>query len=665
MELKLDPIDNSPESPAPMAGGMPPQQIQSAQPIPPTPPTVPVSPVAAAMPEAMAPPAVPNPSQIHADGVTPTGQGAMPATGSPAPLPTLPVPPAASGQQGVMVGGGFAPDPGAPVSFSDTPAAGVAPGGAAPRRFSPKLLIGGLAALVVIGGGLAYYFGYYMNPSVIYSQSLSNTGKGYDKLINYVDAQSQLKNQSYTGSGNISYDSSSFSADGKMTVRGDDNNGELTLDIGADGSRYTADVRAIKSSGTAPDLYVKATGLQGLGALFGLPEDDSAISSIDGAWIFIDHTLLQTQLSSALGASSTKSPTRADILDEAKAFGKVNQQYLFSSNKDKAVMKVVKQYGSETVSGHKTYHYQVAVQKDNVKKYIGAQADALKASKLGAWLKQNHYDETVASTFDELKSEADSIKSTETADVWMDTGHRMIYKVRFSADKNAAKNYAEVGLDYKGGDSFPFFFGGANDNDGLTENFLLVGTLNTKTNAADLKFNLKDDFDGDTSTFKLNFSLQPSSKPVKVEKPSGAKPLNDVLQAFGVDPLGSGTATPGISGGSTQSRAQDSKRRADVGVIQTQVEAFFSENGYYPSLTDLNSPSWLKTNMKSLDVTALVDPSAPAGSKLVSVPAAHAYAYQVTNEKGLSCEADDTACVIYTLTATMSDGTTYKKENLD
>src|SRR4051812_16253834 len=58
-----------------------------------------------------------------------------------------------------------------------------------------------------------------------------------------------------------------------------------------------------------------------------------------------------------------------------------------------------------------------------------------------------------------------------------------------------------------------------------------------------------------------------------------------------------------------QQKARNSQRQTDVQSLQTQMEAFFSQNGYYPSRTDLNTGSWLSTNMKSLDVQALVDPS--------------------------------------------------------
>lgn len=119
-----------------------------------------------------------------------------------------------------------------------------------------------------------------------------------------------------------------------------------------------------------------------------------------------------------------------------------------------------------------------------------------------------------------------------------------------------------------------------------------------------------------------------------------------------------------------QAKARNSKRSSDVATIQTQLEAFFQNSGYYPSLADMNSSSWLASNMKSLDTGALVDPSNPTQSKtLVASPAAKSYSYDVTDSSGASCESTDTNCAKYTLTATyegtVNGASTVSKSNLD
>ena len=57
-----------------------------------------------------------------------------------------------------------------------------------------------------------------------------------------------------------------------------------------------------------------------------------------------------------------------------------------------------------------------------------------------------------------------------------------------------------------------------------------------------------------------------------------------------------------------QQKARNSKRQADLTSLQTQLEAFVNDKGYYPSLTDMNSASWRASNMKGLDNAAIKDP---------------------------------------------------------
>lgn len=130
-----------------------------------------------------------------------------------------------------------------------------------------------------------------------------------------------------------------------------------------------------------------------------------------------------------------------------------------------------------------------------------------------------------------------------------------------------------------------------------------------------------------------------------------------------------------------QAKARNSKRQTDIQAIQTQLEAFFSQNGYYPSWGDMtqganatgNDPAtWVASNMKSLDQDALTDPSNPNGSRyLQKTPTAKFYSYEVSTSgsPGTSCESDHTTCAQYTLTAeyegTVNNKTSYSKSNLD
>lgn len=105
-----------------------------------------------------------------------------------------------------------------------------------------------------------------------------------------------------------------------------------------------------------------------------------------------------------------------------------------------------------------------------------------------------------------------------------------------------------------------------------------------------------------------------------------------------------------------QQKARDTERETDIKALHSQLEAFWAQKGYYPSLTDMNdrtaSTGFVAVNMKGLDPGAFKDPKATANA-LITTPGATGYAYAVSTTAGGSCEADDTTCAKYTLTATL------------
>ncbi|MDB5185061.1 MAG: ral secretion pathway protein [Candidatus Saccharibacteria bacterium] len=124
-----------------------------------------------------------------------------------------------------------------------------------------------------------------------------------------------------------------------------------------------------------------------------------------------------------------------------------------------------------------------------------------------------------------------------------------------------------------------------------------------------------------------------------------------------------------------QSKGRNTKRTTDIGAIQQKLEAYYAENGNYPSLANMNdfsSGGFFQTSMKGLDQAALYDPSAAdksAANPLKATPAKNVYAYAPTNDSGASCESDATTCTKYTLTGTYEgqvDGkSTIVKTNLN
>jgi len=115
---------------------------------------------------------------------------------------------------------------------------------------------------------------------------------------------------------------------------------------------------------------------------------------------------------------------------------------------------------------------------------------------------------------------------------------------------------------------------------------------------------------------------------------------------------------------SSSSNAQDTERQADILSLFGQVEAYYAQNGRYPTLANLNDASWRATNMQGLDKEALRDPQ-ETGYTIVGAPAVHSYAYAVKGADNKACDNTQNDCTQYTLTAELSTGQPYSRTNLN
>lgn len=113
-----------------------------------------------------------------------------------------------------------------------------------------------------------------------------------------------------------------------------------------------------------------------------------------------------------------------------------------------------------------------------------------------------------------------------------------------------------------------------------------------------------------------------------------------------------------------QQKARNTERQTDVKALHGQIEAYYAQNGKYPTLANMNDASWRASNMKGLDAEALKDPKG-AAQTLVSAAAANAYSYDVLASDDTACDNSAKDCAKYTLTATYEGGGTFTKSNLN
>jgi prepilin-type N-terminal cleavage/methylation domain-containing protein len=107
-----------------------------------------------------------------------------------------------------------------------------------------------------------------------------------------------------------------------------------------------------------------------------------------------------------------------------------------------------------------------------------------------------------------------------------------------------------------------------------------------------------------------------------------------------------------------QQKGRNSQRQTDINAVQSHVEAFYADKGYYPTIQQLSdTTTWVPANLKGLDPEALKDPKGATVTGAPSTTTSFAYGYVATHDDGVACTsgssgtADDASCTKYVLTA--------------
>ncbi len=107
-----------------------------------------------------------------------------------------------------------------------------------------------------------------------------------------------------------------------------------------------------------------------------------------------------------------------------------------------------------------------------------------------------------------------------------------------------------------------------------------------------------------------------------------------------------------------QQKGRDTERQTDIKALHGQLEAYYAQNGKYPTLANVNDSTFRSTSMKGLDADALKDPrwtsaascTANGAPTIAGTAGANCYAYAVTPA---NCDNTATDCTGYVLTATL------------
>ena len=415
------------------------------------------------------------------------------------------------------------------------------------RNRKKMFIILGASLTTLIVGGLIFYFGYWTNPSVIWGNALSTTAVSYDKTVGYLNntTKSNFKGTKLTSAIKINAGDTNYS--GSLDLQSDKLNSQASLKIDLSnaglglGNIDIEEESIIAPNQTTPDLYLKLGGLGDL--LSSFTGTGGNASALDNNWVKINHTEVDGALANALPINTTDtskpSLTQSELYGAAKDFGTVNSKYVFTTNSKYSVTKIEKKIGFENVDGHKTYHYLVGFNSQNVQSYITAIRDSLDKDALGTYIKAMGSGQTINDFigYDSLVSSAKNIKDSDNVDIWVDTGTRTIYKIRKSDPANPTTNYIEAGLNFKNFDSFPFFINSQNVSDSITDKIGAQLTIKTKLNT--LEFNVTDtstDSQDSTNNFtaSLNGNVQFINTPLNITAPTKTITLKQALTILGL-----------------------------------------------------------------------------------------------------------------------------------
>ena len=117
-----------------------------------------------------------------------------------------------------------------------------------------------------------------------------------------------------------------------------------------------------------------------------------------------------------------------------------------------------------------------------------------------------------------------------------------------------------------------------------------------------------------------------------------------------------------------QQKARNTERQTDIKAIHGQVEAYYAQNGNYPTVGNLNDSTWRTSNMKGLDQEALFDPKGDKADTTPladAEPAAGTYVYSYVATPAGCDNGSNGECTAYTLHANYEGGGEFEKSNLN
>lgn len=403
-----------------------------------------------------------------------------------------------------------------------------------------KLLVGGLIALVILvllGAGFVFAFYLPNRPATVYNTSVDRSGEAFKEVINRATEKSRLERftksdlnltiqakaggQTFDGSYTTQFDKDK--SKGTLTLKS--NTDDIDLNLSAD---FISEILAGKQF---PNSYFRVNGLAPLVEAGVLP---STLAKYDKQWIGVDAAYFESMLGSYANTTEEQQQQQLsseDITEMVRAATDATAEYVFTSNASKAVFTNQGFVKAETINNTKMNQYNVSLNTANATAYCKALAERVMGT--------SGYKKTPFAGGDQEAAKKDALKSCDdnakdagdknTFTIWVDTGRKLIHKVRVTP-KEKADQYVEFGQNYVGGSEVGFFVHYHSDTEQQDATFTLNSNIETGNASGTLQFEGKGD-----NPFSVTVKLEakPFEGSIDVTPPAASTPLQEVLRQLG------------------------------------------------------------------------------------------------------------------------------------
>lgn len=477
-------------------------------------------------------------------------------------------------------------------------------------------IMSGLVALFFVALSSAYVFGFYLpnTPDNVWKTGLSRTGKEVEAIANKIsdpESFSTLAKNKVTISGSVDF------PDQKVTIDFDSNFDELksdnNLDIGVNSSALQEPINVnakIKTSlpenSVWPNVFFNISGLSSLGFDAFLP----GISAYEGKWISVEQDFYEKYLDELTSGNESSNITEQDVISVMNDVVAVSQDYLFSSDPEKAVINQDEFIGEEESEGITAFRYKASVNETNAEKFCIALIDKLYTNESFKKINQTEQSDLEKAIEDAKKGcsttqeEDDDAAEPETFDLWIDKKYKILHKIRFSEDLEAkaqslkdqkagciqrysdfgssssstsfcdyyddlaetGEKYVDVGQIYKGEDEFALFVNQVTNTNRQNNSIRGDFSINAKDLSINGSITYKDNSEDSRGSANISIKTEPFDGEIDANKPEGAVPLQQVIDDL------------------TNQQAQSFQLGASTGDENELEEENTSEFNYYQQL---------------------------------------------------------------------------------